>query len=251
MLLIFSDLDATLLDHHSYSFDDALPALQLIKDKKIPLILASSKTYEEMINIQSKLGVTDPFIYENGSGIFFKSKKIALGKSYSQIIKILQGLKNDFSFTSFSQLGPSGIQKKTGLDDESSQRASLREFSEPLIWEDSENKLEIFKVLLKKQGLVGTQGGRFITISSAQTKGDALLWVKKRYQEVSENKIVTIGLGDSENDINMLSRVDKAIIVRHPNRPPPIIKNNPTTIVTTLIGPKGWNEAIIDCIDSI
>jgi mannosyl-3-phosphoglycerate phosphatase len=106
-------------------------------------------------------------------------------------------------------------------------------------------------VLLKKQGLVGTQGGRFITISSAQTKGDALLWVKKRYQEVSENKIVTIGLGDSENDINMLSRVDKAIIVRHPNRPPPIIKNNPTTIVTTLIGPKGWNEAIIDCIDSI
>ena len=171
-----------------------------------------------------------------------------MGKSYSQIIKILQGLKNDFSFTSFSQLGPSGIQKKTGLDDESSQRASLREFSEPLIWEDSENKLEIFKVLLKKQGLVGTQGGRFITISSAQTKGDALLWVKKRYQEVSEDKIFTIGLGDSENDINMLSKVDKAIIVRHPNKPPPQIKGHSAEIVTRLIGPKGWNEAIINCI---
>ena len=71
MFLIFSDLDATLLDHHNYSFDDALPALQLIKEKKIPLILSSSKTYEEIINIRSKLGITDPFIYENGSGIFF------------------------------------------------------------------------------------------------------------------------------------------------------------------------------------
>ena len=248
MLLIFSDLDATLLDHHSYSFDDALPALQLIKDKKIPLILASSKTYEEMINIQSKLGVTDPFIYENGSGIFFKGKKIALGQSYSQILNVLQDLKTDFSFTSFSQLGPKGIQKETGLNKESSQRASLREFSEPLIWEDSEIKLDSFKVLLKKHGLIGMQGGRFITVSSAQTKGDALLWVKKRYQEASEDKILTIGLGDSENDINMLNKVDKAIIVRRPNKLPPEIKGRPMKIVTTLIGPKGWNEAIINCI---
>ncbi len=92
------------------------------------------------------------------------------------------------------------------------------------------------------------QGGRFITVSSAQTKGDALLWVKKRYQEVSEDKIFTIGLGDSENDINMLSKVDKAIIVRHPNKPPPQIKGHSAEIVTRLIGPKGWNEAIINCI---
>jgi mannosyl-3-phosphoglycerate phosphatase len=248
MVLIFSDLDATLLDHHNYSFDDALPALQLIKERKIPLILASSKTYEEMINIRSKLGITDPFIYENGSGIFFKGKKIALGKSYSQILNVLKDLKSDFSFTSFSQLGPKGIQKETGLNKEFSQRASLREFSEPLIWEDSENKLESFKVLLKRHGLIGLQGGRFITVSSAQTKGDALLWVKKRYQEASEDKILTIGLGDSENDINMLSKVDKAIIVRHPNKPPPQIKGHSAEIVTRLIGPKGWNEAIINCI---
>ena len=35
MLLIFTDLDATLLDHETYSFEEALPALQLIKDKEI------------------------------------------------------------------------------------------------------------------------------------------------------------------------------------------------------------------------
>ena len=55
MLLIFSDLDATLLDHNTYSFQEALPALQLIRKRKIPLILSSSKTYDEMIVIRKEL----------------------------------------------------------------------------------------------------------------------------------------------------------------------------------------------------
>ena len=90
MLLIFSDLDATLLDHNTYSFKEALPALQLIKQKKIPLILSSSKTYQEMIYIRKKLDNNDPFIYENGSGIYFKNKKVAFGSSYIEFIIFYQ-----------------------------------------------------------------------------------------------------------------------------------------------------------------
>jgi len=33
--LIFTDLDGTLLDHETYSFGPALPALNLIKEKRI------------------------------------------------------------------------------------------------------------------------------------------------------------------------------------------------------------------------
>jgi len=75
MLLIFSDLDATLLDHNTYSFQEALPALQLIRKRKIPLILSSSKTYNEMMVIRKELNNHDPFIYENGSGIYFEDIK--------------------------------------------------------------------------------------------------------------------------------------------------------------------------------
>ena len=116
MLLIFSDLDATLLDHNTYSFQEALPALQLIRKRKIPLILSSSKTYAEMIVIRRELNNQDPFIYENGSGIYFEDNKISLGISHSEIINLLQDLKKRFSFTSFYELGPKGIQKETGLD---------------------------------------------------------------------------------------------------------------------------------------
>ena len=249
MLLIFSDLDATLLDHNTYSFQEALPAIQLIRKRKIPLILSSSKTYDEMIVIRKELSNHDPFIYENGSGIYFEDNKVSLGTSHSEISNLLQDLKKRFSFTSFNDLGPEGIQKETGLDIYASERAYRREFTEPLIWKDSTQNLIIFKQLLQQNNLTAAQGGRFLTISSAKNKGDALLWVKKRYESIAKVKITTIGLGDSENDINMLDCADNAIIVRHPKKLPPNINGHASLIITDAIGPKGWNEAIINILD--
>ena len=249
MLLIFSDLDATLLDHNTYSFQEALPALQLIRKRKIPLILSSSKTYDEMIVIRKELNNHDPFIYENGSGIYFEGNKVSLGISHSEISNLLQDLKKRFSFTSFNDLGPEGIQKETGLDIYASERAYRREFTEPLIWKDSTQNLIIFKQLLQQNNLTAAQGGRFLTISSPKNKGDALLWVKKRYESIAKVKITTIGLGDSENDINMLNCADNAIIVRHPKKLPPNINGHASLIITDAIGPKGWNEAIINILD--
>ena len=249
MLLIFSDLDATLLDHNTYSFQEALPALQLIRERKIPLILSSSKTYDEMIVIRKELSNHDPFIYENGSGIYFEGNKVSLCTSHSEIRNLLQDLKKRFSFTSFYDLGPEGIQKETGLDIYASERAYHREFTEPLIWKDSTQNLIIFKQLLQQNNLTAAQGGRFLTISSPKNKGDALLWVKKRYESIAKVKITTIGLGDSENDINMLNCADNAIIVRHPKKLPPNINGHASLIITNAIGPKGWNEAIINILD--
>ena len=249
MLLIFSDLDATLLDHNTYSFQEALPALQLIRKRKIPLILSSSKTYDEMIVIRKELNNHDPFIYENGSGIYFEGNKVSLGISHSEISNLLQDLKKRFSFISFYELGPEGIQKETGLDIYASERAYRREFTEPLIWKDSTQNLIIFKQLLQQNNLTAAQGGRFLTISSTKNKGDALLWVKKRYESIAKLKITTIGLGDSENDINMLDCADNAIIVRHPKKLPPNINGHASLIITDAIGPKGWNEAIINILD--
>ena len=161
----------------------------------------------------------------------------------------MQDLKKRFSFTSFNDLGPEGIQKETGLDIYASERAYRREFTEPLIWKDSTQNLIIFKQLLQQNNLTAAQGGRFLTISSAKNKGDALLWVKKRYESIAKVKITTIGLGDSENDINMLDCADKAIIVRHPKKLPPNINGHASLIITDAIGPKGWNEAIINILD--
>ena len=69
-ILIYTDLDGTLLDHHTYSFQKALPALAEIKKRSVPLILCSSKTKGEIEEYQKKLKVRHPFISENGGAIF-------------------------------------------------------------------------------------------------------------------------------------------------------------------------------------
>ena len=69
-LLVFTDLDGTLLDHESYSFEPALVALAVLKDNNIPLIVCTSKTRAEIELIRVQLNNIHPFISENGGAIF-------------------------------------------------------------------------------------------------------------------------------------------------------------------------------------
>ncbi|CAG0948086.1 partial Glucosyl-3-phosphoglycerate/mannosyl-3-phosphoglycerate phosphatase, partial [Anaerolineae bacterium] len=68
--IIFSDLDGTLLDAADYSFAAAKPALAMIHERGIPLILCSSKTRSEIEIYRRRLDNVHPFIAENGGGIF-------------------------------------------------------------------------------------------------------------------------------------------------------------------------------------
>ena len=67
--LIFTDLDGSLLDAETYSFDAACEALAEIRLRDYPLILASSKTRVEMLELQAVLGIRSPFICENGAAL--------------------------------------------------------------------------------------------------------------------------------------------------------------------------------------
>ena len=48
-LIIFSDLDGTLLDHDDYRWQAADPALARLRAANIPLVLNSSKTVPEIL----------------------------------------------------------------------------------------------------------------------------------------------------------------------------------------------------------
>ena len=81
-VVLFSDLDGTLLDHETYSFQDASEALELIKTKGIPLVLCTSKTREEIQHYRNLLDNRYPFISENGGGIFIPKNYSFLKKFY-------------------------------------------------------------------------------------------------------------------------------------------------------------------------
>src|SRR3990172_5211841 len=111
-LVIFTDLDGSLLHPKSYSFEDAAPALELIRERGIPLVLCSSKTRAELEVYRQRLGNHHPFIAENGGGIYIPEgyfpfpfecetksgyRVISLGLSYGDIRKrfIFAGATDD------------------------------------------------------------------------------------------------------------------------------------------------------------
>ena len=51
-LLVFTDLDGSLLDHHSYSYQAALPRLQQLEQLGVPVIPATSKTRAEIVHLR-------------------------------------------------------------------------------------------------------------------------------------------------------------------------------------------------------
>ena len=69
-MIIVTDLDGTLLHPRTYSFEEALPALKLVRERGVPLVLCSSKTRAELEVCRKRLDNGHPFISENGGGIY-------------------------------------------------------------------------------------------------------------------------------------------------------------------------------------
>lgn len=248
-VIIYSDLDGTLLDHDTYRFDAAQVALDQIKKREIPLILCSSKTAPEIMALQQAIGLDQPFIAENGAGIYLMGGGNAgLCKEFATSREIVQQQLNDlrnlgFRFSGFNDWGPAGIAEATGLPLSKAILASQRDFSEPIRWEDTEEQLNLFLRELKTRGLIAAQGGRFLTIAGESDKGTAMRWLTERL--TNREPVTVIALGDSPNDVSMLNAADIAILIRSDRSESLHIQGPHTTIRTRLSGPAGWAEALL------
>ncbi|MEM7208698.1 MAG: HAD-IIB family hydrolase [Pseudomonadota bacterium] len=266
MHIVFSDLDGTLLDHHSYGWQPALPALTEIKSRNIPLVLVSSKTAAEMIVIRDQLGIDSPFIAENGSIVYHDMrdspaatnstlklndlKTTVFGKHRSEILKVLDELRTvfDYKFRGFSDLGTKGIADVTGLSLADAALANEREMSEPVQWEDSEARKTAFVQKLSEKGICAIQGGRFLSIQGQTDKSEAMKFVIKAYQqEWVGADLHTIALGDSPNDIKMLQLADIAVVVRN-DATVQLEFDHPNLHFTQARGPQGWNDSVLSLI---
>lgn len=257
--IVFTDLDGTLLDHDNYSFEAALPAIDALKARNIPIFLNSSKTISELSEISLQLDLNTPIIAENGSIIFDPQTQETtnLGVAYSTICTLLDALREEdnLEFSGFHDWDIDALQNLTGLDAPSATKAKQRQASEPLLWQDSEAKLKLFREKLKTHHLKLIRGGRFWHVMGETDKVIAMHTVQARYQASTKTPIASIALGDSPNDNDMLCAADIGILVKNPNSKEfhPTPKNNqlnPHIISTQEIGPVGWNEAILDLLET-
>ncbi|MFH1590771.1 MAG: HAD-IIB family hydrolase [archaeon] len=252
--VIFSDLDGTLLDHHTYSPAAAREALALVRKKRVPLVFCTSKTKSESLWWQKKLRTEAPFIVENGgailipvrffSGVIKGAKKqgshwvITLGTPYARLVKAVQGLKKRFPIVAFSDLSPEAFAEETGLNVADAKRALDREYDEGFRLTGPASKRAMEKEL-KQQGLSLTAGGRYHHVMGDNDKGRAVL----RLLEVFGQKgwdVTSMAFGDSPNDFSMLDAVDRPFLVMRPDR-----RYSSTAYMRAgAVGPVGWNRAV-------
>lgn len=255
-IIIFSDLDGTLLDHHDYSFSAALPALERIKTLGIPLILNSSKTRAEMIELRTKLDIDDPFVVENGAAVFIPQHYFPgfhepltphiLSPNRNKLLTILKKLKREhqFPFKGFNDFSAEQISAQTGLNREQAEQAKQRLASEPIQWLGNERQLGQFKTELKAYGLKLIKGGRFWHIMGQTDKAKAMHWLVRQFKRLSPKKTTVIALGDSENDKAMLEQADFAAVIRNSDDQHLQLNRNKSVIYTDQQGPDGWQEAV-------
>ena len=259
--LLFTDLDGTLLDHETYSFDPARPALRQLHGRGIPLILTTSKTLIEVIDLNRALHNRAPMIIENGGAMAFPLDReypfalpehelveqhavMRFSPEYSTIRAFIDRQRDahGYRMRGFGDMRAIEVAQLTGLAVEEAEQARRRLCSEPLVWDDDADRLKAFAEAATSAGLRLTRGGRFHHLMGNTSKAAAMRAMVELYRGDSEPMIVACG--DSENDVEMLESADIAVVVMRHDGTHLASRGREQTIRTVQPGPAGWNMAI-------
>ncbi len=260
-LLIFTDLDGTLLDHYSYSFEPAASVLRRLREQRVPVIPATSKTSAELLPLRRQLELETPFIVENGAALFIPEAFVPAGCDLSAAdlfcrdgflvkefveprqrwIDLLDQLPGSLQeqFTTFTRLGVAGVAELTGLDNDSAALACQRQYGEPINWTGDERQKRQFIVEVARNGGEALAGGRFIHVSGGCSKAEAMNWFADCYRNKGE-EVVTVAVGDSENDREMLELASLAVVIPSPVHPTLELMRSSGVRVAGSQGPRGW-----------
>lgn len=262
-LLVVSDLDGCLLDDETQSYEAARPALAALARARCPLVLCSAKTRAEMNLITRSIGLTDPFIVENGGALVFPAgsfegelpgaqeregcRVLPFGPERQALIDALGEIAAEAGVRvrGFAAMTGPELEQFTGLAGETALLALRREHDEPFLLED-ESRLEAFAQAACRRGLKVSHGGRFYHLTGRSDKGVAFQMLMALYQRAGRH-FSSAGLGDAATDLPLLRAVDRPILVprRDGSVDPLLASSLPTAECAPEPGPAGWNAAVM------
>lgn len=273
-LIVFTDLDGTLLDGTTYSYEAATQALTALREQGIPLVLVSSKTRAEMEPLRQRLGHRDPFIVENGGAVYVPHglfdfplermrtrspyQVIELGLPYQMLRDVLKQIEDaiETPLRGFGDMSVETIMQVTGLPHADATLAKQREYDEPFLLQGPQALTEEVCRQIVTRSLRWTKGGRLFHLMGENDKGEAasmLLRCYHRQQRMNRQveRIETVGIGDSINDASLLAMVDYPILVQKPDGSYDPDIHRPGMFHARGIGPVGWNQAILELLAQV
>jgi mannosyl-3-phosphoglycerate phosphatase len=250
MDLLFTDLDGTLLDHQTYRWEAASPAIDRLQQLGIPWIFVTSKTRAEVEFWRRRMGNDHAFIVENGGAAYLPRlsgyEVLRWGTPYLELVSGLHRAArlSRCRVRDFHSMTGREIAELCGLPLAQAQLARQREFDEPFLVLNPERAGELAEAI-EGQGFHCTCGGRFWHILGANDKALAVRVLIERFGAAR-----TMGLGDGLNDATFLNVVETPVLIRSPQLEQ-LQALVPNATVTERAGPEGWNEAVLAWLDHL
>ena len=256
-ILIFTDLDGSLLDHNNFEFKEIRDFILKCIKNGIKIIPNTSKTRIEIQVFINQLGQNLPFIVENGAAIHnldlihpkvkLNDNQLVFSRPLSEIVyQFKKNIPTDFQkrcvflkdMTLIEQMKILGLNKKY------LPLALNRDYSMPLVFDGSKEIVDEFTRHLKKIGMKLHEGGRVYNISDDCSKGKAMKTLIEMLKSELKCKTHTIVVGDSPNDISMLNACDQPCVIPLPNKKNLSYLKDQKIIRATQTAPKGWEEVV-------
>lgn len=224
-ILLFTDLDGTLLNKDSFDYTDASILLRNCIKEGIKIIPNSSKTELELKEFCKDASLPFVFICENGACIHGLDKinnklkkKIILSRTKDEVFKsfISKVDKNLNELCCFIHNLPLEEQIKIlGLPKDKISNALNRKYSIPLIFKGGIKDRKKLNEQVKSLNLKMQDGGRILNLGDNVSKGQAMNLFVKKLSKLTNKKYVLIGVGDNDNDLDMLDSCDYPCVVKN------------------------------------
>jgi len=234
-----------------------------MSENSIPLIYTSSKTAIEIEELCKQSNFYHPYIAENGGilGIpenYFSDAttkpiytKILLGIARSEINNVINSYRSAFKFKSFYEMTKQEITKHTGLQSKDAEFANQRDCTEPLLWQDEASKADIFAQELISHSLQLIRGGRFFHVMGGHDKATTMQLLIDRFKNFQHQDVISVALGDSQNDLKMLTTANYSILIPNPNAPELCNVNHDNLLHADHPGPLGWNDSLLTLLKEL
>ncbi len=249
--VVFTDLDGTLLDHESYSWEGADPALETLRQRRIPVVLCTSKTWAETSWLQGRMGIQAPAVVENGGGVHDGEDFVALGTPHVRVMAVFREIQAACpGLRGMNEMGPEEVARRTGLPLEAAALAKRREFDEPFVVEAGDAAVsDAMREMAAKRGMQVSHGGRFFHLHGAADKGLGVREVRRRLS-ARLGEIRALGLGDSEVDASLLAEVEEPILMPKPSGrvDAALAERFPLARRAPSPGPVGWAAAVLHVV---
>ena len=251
-ILIFTDLDGSLLHRDTFEFDLIKDYLKKLLSKGIFIIPNTSKTEKEILEFNNELGSSLPHIAENGAVIkgldLLNSKlpkELILSKEKDNLEKIFNKSVPDNLRNKCKWLSDMDKKKQSlifGLKDEKLKMALDRKYTIPFVFGGNKNEKKELSKIVKKKGLALQEGGRVINLTDKVNKANALQVFVRFFKKKNQN-VKTIAVGDNYNDLDMLKISDFPCLVFNDKFTLDQIPIN-DLITTNKPSPEGWADVI-------